>query len=41
MDIFTWYQLLKGKNLIRNKFWEFPVLGTMLKAFKEELEGLL
>lgn len=39
MDILTWYQLLKGKNLIINKFWEFPVLGTILKAFKEELKN--
>lgn len=39
MDILTWYQLLKGKDLIINKFWEFPVLGTILKAFKEELKN--
>ncbi len=37
LDILAWYQLLKGKNLIINKFWEFPVLSTMLKAFKKEL----
>lgn len=38
LDILTWYRLLKGKNLIVDKFWEFPVLETMLKAFIEELK---
>ncbi len=38
LDILAWYQLLKGKNLIIDRFWEFPVLATLLKAFKKELE---
>lgn len=38
LDILAWYQLLKGKNVIIDKFWEFPVLATMLKAFQKELE---
>lgn len=38
LDILAWYQLLEGKNLIVDKFWEFPVLATILKAFKKELE---
>lgn len=37
IDILIWYRLLKEKNLIVDKFWEFPILGTMLKAFIEEL----
>lgn len=38
MEIFTWYQFLKGKNIIINRFWEFPILDTMLKGFMEELK---
>ena len=38
LDILAWHQLLKGKNLIIDKFWEFPVLATFLNAFKKELE---
>ena len=35
LDILTWYRLLKGKNLIVDKFWEFPVLETMLNSLEE------
>lgn len=38
LDILAWYRLLEGKSLITDKFWEFPVLATMLKAFRKELE---
>lgn len=38
MEIFTWYQFLKRKNIIINRFWEFPILETMLKGFMEELK---
>ena len=38
LQVLTWYQLLKGKGLIVNRFWEFPVLETMLQAFLEELK---
>jgi hypothetical protein len=36
LDILAWYQLLKGKGFIIDKFWEFPVLEIMLEAFQEE-----
>lgn len=38
IDILIWYRLLKEKNLIVDKFWELPILGTMLNAFIEELK---
>ncbi len=38
LQVLTWYRLLKGRDLIVNRFWEFPVLETMLQAFLEELK---
>ena len=38
MEILTWYQLLKEKDIIINRFWEFPILETMLNGFVEELK---
>lgn len=38
MEILTWYQVLDGKGIITGRFWEFPVLRTMLDAFVEELK---
>lgn len=38
VEVLTWYRLLDGKGIIVNRFWEFPILGTMLKAFMRELD---
>lgn len=38
MEILTWYQVIDGKGLIIDRFWEFSVLKTMLDAFVEELK---
>lgn len=38
MEILMWYRFLDGKGIIVNRFWEYPILGTMLNAFMEEIK---